>query len=92
MIIVQVHYQALLLMIAGVSEIATLHFGTDWKSYQLFCPFQKKSCLKLQTGISLHSLLTLPMAKDYLWLTRELVLTRKHLMAKLYQEKESILM
>ena len=92
MIIVQVHYQALLLMIAGVSEIATLHFGTGWKSYQLFCPFQKKSCLKLQTGISLHSLLTLQMAKDYLWLTRELVLTRKHRMAKLYQEKESILM
>ena len=91
-IIVQVQYQALLLMIAGVSDMATLHFGTGWKSFEHFCPFQKKLWLKLQTGISLHSLLTLPMAKDYLWLTRELVLTRKHLMAKLYQEKEYILM
>ena len=42
MIIVQVHYQALLLMIAGVSEIATLHFGTGWKSYQLFLLLSEK--------------------------------------------------
>ena len=43
MIIVQVHYQALLLMIAGVSDItATLHFGTGWKSFQLFLLLSEK--------------------------------------------------
>ena len=90
-IIGQVQYQALLLMTVGVSDIAT-YIWYKFEVSSTFLPFQKKLWLKLPTGISLHSLMTLPMAKDYLWLTRELVLTRKHLMAKLYQEKEYILM
>ena len=43
-IIVQVQYQALLLMIAGVSDImATLHFGTGWKFFQLFLLLSEKT-------------------------------------------------
>ena len=43
-ILIQVQYQALLLMIAGVSDItATLHFGTGWKSFQLFLLLSEKT-------------------------------------------------